>query len=70
MSMSTSIQGFKPADSKWLAMKKVWDACEKAGVEAVDISAAVVKRSAKSTASKSTCVSFRKTSPSFGSRTL
>lgn len=34
MSMSTHVIGFKPPDAKWKKMKEVWDACDKAGVEA------------------------------------
>ena len=30
--MSTSVQGFKPPDAKWEAMKKVYDACTAADV--------------------------------------
>lgn len=30
------IIGFKPSDEKWKAMKFVWDACKKAGVEIPD----------------------------------
>lgn len=34
MGMSTHVVGFKPPDAKWKAMKKVWDACAMAGIEA------------------------------------
>lgn len=30
MGMSTYVVGIKPPDAKWLAMKKVWDACNEA----------------------------------------
>lgn len=36
MGMSTHVVGIKPPDEKWFAMKAVWDACEKAGVEVPD----------------------------------
>ena len=31
--MSTHVVGFRPADEKWNKMKKIWNACESAGVE-------------------------------------
>ncbi|MCK5603605.1 hypothetical protein KAR91_17095 [Candidatus Pacearchaeota archaeon] len=33
MGMSTRIEGYIKADEKWNALKKIWDDCEKAGVE-------------------------------------
>lgn len=30
--MTMSLMGFRPPDEKWLAHKKVWDACHEAGV--------------------------------------
>lgn len=36
MSMSTHIIGFKPPDDRWMEMKAVWDACEKAGITIPD----------------------------------
>jgi hypothetical protein len=33
MSMSTHVIGIKPPDEKWIAMKKIWDACQEAGVD-------------------------------------
>lgn len=32
MGMSTHVEGFKPADAKWEAMRAVWNACKLAGV--------------------------------------
>lgn len=32
MRMSSHVYGFVPPDEKWQAMKKVWDACEAAGI--------------------------------------
>lgn len=32
MSMSTHVVGIRPPDANWLKHKKVWDACEAAGV--------------------------------------
>jgi hypothetical protein len=32
MGMSTHVIGFRPPDSRWQAMKTVWDACWAAGV--------------------------------------
>jgi hypothetical protein len=32
MGMSTHVQGFRPPDDKWKAMKAIWDACEAAKV--------------------------------------
>ena len=34
MSMSTHVIGFKPPDEKWKKMKKVWDTCQEAGIDA------------------------------------
>jgi len=34
MSMSTHVIGFRKADEKWEQMKSVWNACERAGIEA------------------------------------
>lgn len=28
MGMHSFVQGIKPPDKRWLAMKKIWDACE------------------------------------------
>lgn len=36
MEMSTHVQGFKPPDGEWLKMKKVYDACEQAGIDVPD----------------------------------
>lgn len=36
MGMSTYVVGFAPPDDKWKKMKKVYDACEKAGLEIPD----------------------------------
>lgn len=33
MGISTHVVGFRRADKKWNNMKKIWDACEAAGVE-------------------------------------
>lgn len=33
MSMSSSVYGIKPPDSRWLQMKAVYDACKNAGIE-------------------------------------
>jgi hypothetical protein len=30
--MSSHVVGFRPPDEKWQQMKKIWDACEAAGV--------------------------------------
>lgn len=32
MGMSTHVQGIRPADDRWRAMKSVWDSCKAAGV--------------------------------------
>lgn len=32
MGVSSHVYGFVPPDEKWQAMKKVWDACEAAGI--------------------------------------
>lgn len=34
MGMSTHVIGFRKADEKWEQMKAVWNACERAGIEA------------------------------------
>ena len=34
--MSTHIIGIKPPDEKWKKMKKVWDACQAAGLDVPD----------------------------------
>jgi hypothetical protein len=36
MSMSTYVRGFRPADEKWKKMKKIWYACQEAGVDVPD----------------------------------
>lgn len=36
MGMSTHVVGIRPADEKWLAMKRVWEACQAAGVPVPD----------------------------------
>lgn len=36
MGMTTHIIGIKLSDKKWNAMKKVWDACAEAGINAPD----------------------------------
>ena len=36
MSMSTSVYGFAPPDATWIKMKKIWDACEEAGIAIPD----------------------------------
>lgn len=36
MSMSTKVVGFVPPDEKWHTHKKVWDACDEAGVPVPD----------------------------------
>lgn len=33
MSMSLHVTGIKPPDNKWTKMKRVWDACQVAGIE-------------------------------------
>lgn len=33
MSMSTIVIGFRPPDAKWKLMKKIYDNCQKAGIE-------------------------------------
>ena len=33
MGMSTWVEGFKPPNDKWKAMKIIWEACEEAGIE-------------------------------------
>ncbi len=33
MSMSTHVVGIKPPDEKWKAMKRIWDACQAAGID-------------------------------------
>lgn len=33
MGMSTIVVGFKPPDERWKQMKKVYDACEEAGIK-------------------------------------
>jgi hypothetical protein len=32
MGMSLHVQGFKAPDARWLVMKEIWEACEKAGI--------------------------------------
>lgn len=36
MGASMHICGFRPPDGQWKAMKEVWDACERAGVDPPD----------------------------------
>lgn len=36
MGMSTHVVAIRPPDERWIEMKKVWDSCEKAGVDVPD----------------------------------
>lgn len=36
MGMSHRVEGFRPPDEKWKAMKAIWDACDAAGIAPPD----------------------------------